>query len=172
MTPIGRRTCRGFTLLEMLVVMVILGFLTSLALPAMQRWHDATQLRSRTAVVVDALRIAALKAAASRQTLVMDERSFKATADAEPVDDAASAAARSRTAPPASAAVNSHVVVEMPRGWTAKRVVEARFLANGLCKPGMVMLTTERGEQVVVKVSGPLCAVEQLRGADAEAATS
>lgn len=158
MTRSARPVAQGFTLLEMLVVMVLLGFVTSLALPAMQRWHDATQLRSRTAVIVDALRVAALKAAASRRTLVMDERSFK------PARGLADAAARA-PAPGAStnAPTDNHLEVELPPGWTATRVLEARFLGNGLCQPGSAVLTTERGEQVEVSVQGPLCAVEQRR---------
>ncbi len=149
-----RPTVLGFTLLEMLVVMVLLGFVTSLALPAMQRWHDATQLRSRTAVIVDTLRVAALKAAASRRTLVMDERSFK------PARGASEAASPAQAT---GAPTGDHLEVALPPGWTATRVLEARFLGNGLCQPGSALLTTERGEQVEVSVQGPLCAVEQRR---------
>lgn len=173
MKPWKRRPVRGFTLLEMLVVMVLLGFVTSLALPAMQRWHDATQLRSRTAVIVDALRVAALKAAASRRTWVMDAQSFQpapvaSAALAAPSGERPPTGAGTGAAPALAQApavpLHGHVRVELPPGWSAERVEEARFLANGLCVPGVAVLTTERGERVVVHIRGPLCAVDQSRG--------
>lgn len=135
--PRARKTS-GFTLLEMLVVMVLLGVISSLALPAMQRWHDALQSRAQSGALVEALRAAVFAAGAQRRDLVMDERSF---------------------APPGKG-VDAHVALTLPPGWTLRRVVPARFLANGLCRPGMLVLRTDRDSDLVVRVDGPVCQVD------------
>lgn len=174
-------SARGFTLLEMLVVMVLLGLVTSLALPAMQRWHDAVQLRARVAVVVDAMRAAAFAAGASRVELVMDASSFAPLAQGlgdmpqtRVGDDRSGASGPSSPPAPGSAAQpaaparamvpltpQGRLHVPLPAGWQVERVEPVRFLANGLCLPGQVTLSTERGETVTVHVSGPVCAVER-----------
>ena len=127
--------------------MVLMGLLTSLALPAMQRWHDAVQVKAQAAVVLDSLRAAAFAAAASRRDIVMDAGSF-AIAEA-----ASGAAAQGQPLP-------SKLAVPLPSGWQVKQVVAATFLSNGLCRPGQVALQTERGESVLIQVRGPVCAVE------------
>lgn len=161
----GRRAA-GFTLLEMIVVMTLLGLLTTLVLPSMQRWHDAVQTRSRVAAVVEALQAAAFAAPASRKRLVMQGESFTApvaaaTASAASAADAASAPLDDRAAGVASAeAGNTSLLrIELPSGWRAERVRDAEFLPNGLCRPGFAALRTERGSPVVVVVDGPVCAV-------------
>lgn len=175
---------RGFTLLEMLVVMVLLGLVTSLALPAMQRWHDAVQLRARLAVVVDAMRAAAFAAGATRMELVMDDTSFapldreasNGPASSVQAGAAAASAPASPDAPlkppaPPQAMVpltpQGKLHVPLPAGWQVDRVEPVRFLANGLCLPGQVRLLTERREMVTVLVRGPVCAVERGSSGDA-----
>ena len=177
-----RKPQRGFTLLEMLVVMVLMGLVTTLALPAMQRWHDAVQAKAQAASIVDALRAASFEAGATRRELVVDERSFDPAVRA--LRDA-SQSARSRTmtsAEPASTAAGDsensdegassaatataatvgpgRVALTLPPGWRSEAVSEIRFLANGLCSPGSIRLRTARGDTVAVAVRGPLCGVD------------
>ena len=166
-------TQRGFTLLEMLVVLVLLGLMTTLALPAMQRWHDGVQVRARAAGIVEVLRGAAFAAGANRQEAVMDEHSFVAAAST--ARDAAPAAAKADASAPgvpeaaASAPVNTRRKLEivLPAGWRVERVATARFLANGLCQPGEAVLRTERDERLSVRVRGPVCGAELATGQDA-----
>ena len=171
----------GFTLLEMMVVMTLLGLLTTLVLPSMQRWHDAVQTRSRVAAVVEALQAAAFAAPASHKRLVMQQGSFTSAAAIE----SASAASGSSSGPAATAAMPTASAageadatstlpsdatllrIELPAGWRAERVRDAEFLPNGLCRAGFASLRTERGSPVVVVVDGPLCAV---RTSDSEPA--
>jgi hypothetical protein len=41
-------------------------------------------------------------------------------------------------------------------------VVDATFMKNGLCKPGMALLRKPGGQRVVVQVVGPACGIETL----------
>jgi prepilin-type N-terminal cleavage/methylation domain-containing protein len=175
---------RGFTLLEMMVVMVLMGLVTTLALPAMQRWHDAVQRKAQAATIIDALRAASFSAVAKRREIVVDSRSFTvATATAEAPDAAASGSAPpggnagavaapapdQRSPEPLRADTAEHLALALPAGWVAQRVDDIGFLANGLCRPGMVELRTDRGDTVVVEVRGPLCGVELGQGGPAAA---
>ena len=149
--PRAARVMSGFTLVEMLVVMVLLGLVAGMALPSMQRWHDAVLAQSQASVMVDALRSAAFAAGARRLDLTMDELSFKeqSAADAkQPGNDAAASTGR-----------EGRVAITLPPGWTVRRVVPATFLASGLCQEGMALLDSARGDRVTLVVSGPVCGV-------------
>lgn len=166
----ARGAQQGFTLLEMLVVMVLLGLITSLALPAMQRWHDAVQLRAQAGLVVDVLRAAAFQAAAGRQDMVVDASSFIEPLSAAAVSASASAAAvppsaGQRAAEAASPSAN-HVAVTLATGWKVTDVTPARFLSTGLCETGGFTLQPPAGAPVSVKVDGPVCQVSLLGPSD------
>ncbi len=171
---------RGFTLLEMLVVMVLMGLVTTLALPAMQRWHDAVQHKAQAATIIDALRAAGFNAGANRREIIVDDSSFR------PIGPAASASGALISQPAAApgqatssqdaggesvvgsgngvsrakADATERLALALPAGWQTERVDDIRFLANGLCRPGSLLLRTDRGDMVRVEVHGPLCGVE------------
>lgn len=142
----GSRLRRGFTLLEMLVVLVLLGLVSTMTLPAMQRWHDAVESRAQLAQVVEALRGAMFSAASRRQDIVLDMDSFKPASD-----PAANNAAH-------QGIERAHIT--LPAGWAAERAVVATFMSNGLCKPGMVLLSKPLGQHLAVTVSGPACRID------------
>jgi prepilin-type N-terminal cleavage/methylation domain-containing protein len=136
----------GFTLIEMMVVMVLLGLVSALTLPSMQRWHDAVQARAQIALVVESLRGAMFSAAARRQDVLVDLSSFAP----------ASAASAAPNPGPERAKVT------LPDGWAAERVVDAMFMKSGLCRPGMALLRKPTGQRVMVQVSGPACGIDTL----------
>jgi prepilin-type N-terminal cleavage/methylation domain-containing protein len=149
----------GFTLLEMMVVMLLLGLMTTLVLPSMQRWHDGVESRSQVAALVETLQAAAFAAPTSRKRLVMDSESF-----APPPSSPKDAADERRSAGSATGGLPrdvapSRISLSLPQGWRAERVVEAAFLPSGLCSPGFAALRTEGGAPVVLEVLGPRCSV-------------
>lgn len=172
--PPAPRGLVGFTLIEMMVVMVLLGLLTTLALPAMQRWHDGVRARTQIMGVVEALRAASFAAGVNRRQLLVDKESFSVALKPVPASQGASAASSPTTAE-AAAATPPHVFAEpvaaapapvadrakvtLPNGWSVDRIEPAAFLANGLCSPGVVAFKTEAGAQVAVEILGPTCSV-------------
>ncbi len=149
---------RGFTLLEMLVVMVLMGLVTTLALPAMQRWHDAVQHKAQAAEIIDTLRAAGFNAGANRRDIVVDGSSFQPAGTAASAASAPTSQADDTTK--AATDATGRLALALPAGWQAERVDDIRFLANGLCRPGSLLLRTDRGDAVRVEVRGPLCGVE------------
>lgn len=131
---------QGFTLLELLVVMVLLGLISSLVLPQMQRWHDAVQARAQGAALLDELRAAAFAAGARRVTLRLEAASF------EPGATDSQGGVRLLRA-------------RLPPNWVLRELEPAAFLASGLCEPGSARLLTDRGVPVRLVVAGPRCVV-------------
>ncbi len=127
------------------MVLLLLGLMTTMALPRMQRWHDAVQARAQGAALLDDLRSAAFAAGARRMRLTMN------AASVEPAG--------------ASAAGVEVVKLTLPLGWEAVDVKPAAFLANGLCEPGSLALRSDRGVSLLLTVEGPICSVK-LRTVD------
>lgn len=132
----------GFTLVEMLVVMVLLGLVTGLALPSMQRWYDGVQAQADGAVLVAAAQAAAFGAGARRQAQRMTQASFEPVPAGAPSLESAGVAR-----------------MELPAGWTVVSVRPAGFLASGLCEPGGADLLSSRGVPMELQITGPLCEV-------------
>lgn len=150
---------RGFTLLEMMVVMLLLGLMTTLVLPSMQRWHDGVEARSQVAALVETLQAAAFAAPTSRKRMVMDSGSFepRSPAPKDGTEDARQAGSAGGATSPVPAP--GRVSLSLPRGWRAERVVEAVFLPSGLCSPGYAALRTEAGAPLLLEVLGPRCSI-------------
>jgi len=137
----------GFTLVEMVVVMVLLGMLTSMALPAMQRWHDAVQAKSQVSTLVQSVRAAVFAAGVQRRVLRLTADSFEPEA------------ANVEAPEVGFRTVGETLKLRLPAGWQARRVEPAAFLASGLCEPGAVELDSTAGAVMVLRVSGPMCGV-------------
>jgi hypothetical protein len=144
----------------MVVVMVLLGLISSLTLPAMQRWHAGLIARAEASTVVEALQAAAFQAGTQRVSRRLDATSFTYQA---------SNGVHAEQPHPASA-VNEvtsdgmgRAVVTLPPGWRVGRVVPAVFGADGLCKPGLAALLSSTGTAMIFSIRGPLCRVDWTR---------
>ncbi len=133
----------GFTLLEMLTVMVLLGLASAIALPRLDRWHASMVTRAQLGSIDEALRGAMFAAGAGRRDLLLDRGSF------EPAGQAAGPDARDAR----------RVRLALPPGWQVIEIDDAVFLGNGLCRAGKAVLRSTSGAQVHVHVEGPACAI-------------
>lgn len=147
-----QRRPRGFTLLELMVVMVLLGLVTSMTLPAMQRWHDGLLARTEASAIVEKLQAAAFDAGVQKRSLRLDAESF--TQGTPPREGVAGHDGSKKV---------ERVKLSLPPGWQLGRSVAAVFGADGLCKPGLIALRSSRGTPLIFTVQGPICKIEWTR---------
>jgi type IV fimbrial biogenesis protein FimT len=141
---------RGFTIIELMVVLVIIGIVMFLALPSYGRWIANTQIRTAAESIQNGLRLAASEAV-SRNTQV----DFVLTLDAAPtLASAANAAGQSwvvRVPPPVAPLVappaelidskpgaegSRTVVVAAKQAGTATPMAVVSFSGLGRLTPG------------------------------------
>ena len=126
---------RGYTLLEILVVLALLGLLTGLAVPRLDRMFDSLRMAFERDDVLDA--IADLPYLANRQGMSFELTRFPPEATADP--------ANPQTVP-----------LQLPDGWIVRATQPIRYAANGVCGGGELMLQYA-GQQFEVDLEPPLC---------------
>ncbi len=119
---------RGFTLLELLVVLAILGLATALAGPALLRTVDSWRRQGDIDAVMEQVRALPMHARAEGRALFVDEGGV--------------AAAR--------------VPLRAPEGWSLSVSEAWRVNANGACTPGELLLARP-GREVPIRVLAPFC---------------
>jgi general secretion pathway protein G len=126
--PMPRVPRRGFTLLELMVVLSILGIVTALAAPSLLRTIDAWQRQSLVDALFDQLRALPGKARAHGMDIHIDAESLAGERPPVPV------------AP----------------GWTLTPDAPWRVRANGLCEGGTLQLS-DGSRSWTIAVSAPFC---------------
>lgn len=119
---------RGFTLLELMVVLSILGIVTALAAPSLLRTIDAWQRQSLVDALFDQLRALPGKARARGMDIRIDAESLAGASPPVPV------------AP----------------GWTLTPDAPWRVRANGLCEGGTLQLG-DGSRSWTITVTAPFC---------------
>lgn len=119
---------KGFTLLEMVVVLSILGLATAIAAPAMLRGIETWQRRGEVDAVLDQIRgLPATARAQGRDLLISDE---------------------TLAAPDAP--------LKASPGWTVTTTEPWRVHHNGVCGGGVVQLEMD-GRATTIEASAPFC---------------
>lgn len=125
---------KGFTLLELLIVMALLGLLTALALPNLINTYQSLQAAYSRDEALSQLSGLGYRAFLARQGFELSGY------------------------PPAAPLP---VPLELPAGWTLRAAPPVRFQANGACSGGQVELRyQERGFQV--RLEAPYCQARLL----------
>ena len=126
---------RGFTLIEALVSLVLLGLLAGLVFPSMNRWYSAIVARQEVAEL--SIQIKQLPARA-----VLSARDLSLADFAEP-----------------AAAADGPQRLALPKGWRVVDSGDLRFLRSGLCQPGQARMASDSGQAAVFSANG-LCEIQ------------
>lgn len=134
----------GFTLLEILLVLAIMGLLAGVALPRMQKLAESLEISNQRSDLHAA--IAGL--------------GYRAYASATPLQLESAAVAVSSS--PGSA----KMAVEIPSGWRLQVPAAIRYAANGVCSGGKLAIIDPTGSRETYVLKPPRCVLEPL--ADSE----
>jgi prepilin-type N-terminal cleavage/methylation domain-containing protein len=127
-TPAPR--ARGFTLLELLIVLALISMVAAMVAPRLQRTYDAVARSGNRAEAVRQV---------ERLPLIARDRG---RAIVVPADDPAALA----------------TLLSLPEGWQARAVGPIRIEANGLCHAAKIRMQGD-GAAEVWELSAPDCSV-------------
>jgi len=129
-----RKRLTGFTLIEMMAVLVLTALLAGVVLPSFQHWFEGLETRSESTDVSSRL-----------------QRLFARTALLG-IDLTLNASTVNTTLP------DGHAALELPRGWQLAAGASLQFSASGFCKPAQLAMVSPRG-RLVFSVDATTCAV-------------
>lgn len=129
----------GFTLIEMVVVMTLIGLMAGIALPAMQRWFDSISARAQLSEVSIQFQQLASRAALLSQTVVLNKASWR-----EKMSDGEAALA-------------------LPEGWSITSATPVTFFHSGICDGGLVDLLGPQQRKVQLQIARASCDVSFVR---------
>ena len=135
----------GFTLLELLVVLAILGLATAIALPNLQRLYASAIQASERDYVLD-------QVAALGREAMLHGRAYVVFGNAPPPDPAETT----------RYADYEPYVVDVPDGWRLALDRPLVVLANGVCLGGALTLSHAEAEAATVRVelAPPYCRID------------
>ena len=133
----------GFTLLELLVVLALLGLATAIAMPNLERLYASVTRTSERDHVLD-------QVAALGREAMLNGRAYVVFGSTTPPE----------VAEAARYADYETYVMDVPEGWRLELDRPLVVLANGVCLGGALTLTHAEGEAVRVKLAAPYCRVD------------
>lgn len=157
----------GFTLLELLVVLVLVGLVTTLALPNLERLQAAVTSKTERDHILDQLAGLGREAMLRRRAYVVFGTDHAAdTGSPGAAGGAADATAgRPRTEPAAGASGSlsypghDRYLVDLPDGWEIRLDKPLVVYANGLCLGAGLVLYHRGAEDVRLELEPPYCRV-------------
>jgi prepilin-type N-terminal cleavage/methylation domain-containing protein len=126
---------RGFTLIEMTVVIVLLGLISAVVLPNFNRWFGSTQQRvdgSRIAMQVQNL--LARAAILNQSVLLNSKTAHEVLVDGKPA-------------------------LDLPVGWRVKDEDKLVVNGSGYCSPAVITFISADRQQVTIEVKEKQCDV-------------
>ena len=163
----GRTAATGFTLLELLVVLVLVGLVTTLALPNLERLQRAVTGRTERDYILDQLAGLGREAMLHRRAYVVfgsdGARDAGSPGTAVSTSDAASRGVLVR---PAGDTPDSHshpgherYRIDLPDGWEIRFDEPLVVYANGFCLGAGLALYHRGAEDVRLELDPPYCRV-------------
>ena len=126
---------RGFTLIEMTVVIVLLGLISAVVLPNFSRWFGSTQQRvdgSRIAMQVQNL---LARSAILNQSVLLNSKTVS------------------------EVLVDGKPALDLPAGWRVKGEDKLLVNGSGYCSPATITFVSADRQQVTIEVKEKQCDV-------------
>ncbi|MEM0952932.1 MAG: prepilin-type N-terminal cleavage/methylation domain-containing protein [Pseudomonadota bacterium] len=134
-----RNTTQGFTLLEILLVLVIVGLAGTVVVPRVSVIYDNLVLRSEREALLRDIRALPLQARAAGRSVVAAS------------DDSASSLGH---------------IIDVPEHWAVEFSESLRYQANGFCTGGAVLLLHDSGAVWRYGLAAPYCEPVQIADVD------
>ncbi len=131
----------GFTLIEILIVLVIVGMLAGLAIPRLANLYSSIENASRRRAIQDQISGLGYIAYASGKPVTLFSSSTNA---GEPKD----------------------YPLQLPDGWKVDVGRPLRFSSQGFCGGGMLTITDPEGGAEAFRLLPPLCKLEPVTGSE------
>lgn len=132
---VGSQCFKGFTLIEMTVVVVLMGLMAAVALPNFERWFSSTQQR------VDASRISMqVQNLLSRSAVLNQSVELTSTTVGQKM-------------------VDGKPALDLPEGWKMREQDKLAVYGSGYCVPAVVTFVSSIKQQVSIQIKDQQCNV-------------
>ena len=133
------RICSGFTLIEILVVLAIIGMLTGIALPRLTSAYASVERSAQRRAIQDQIEGLGYLAYSSGKPIMLESSNLAGT--------------QTKDYP-----------LQIPNGWQIKLPKPLRYSSRGICAGGMLIMTAPDGSAEEFRLSAPLCRLEESNG--------
>lgn len=155
-TGASPRALRGFTLLELLVVLALVGLVAAIAFPNLERLYGAVTRETERDHILD--QFAGLGLRAMRQGRNFVVFGAGGPGDADPPDSNESGAAPEYGS--TFLAGFTPYAIEVPEGWEIRLEPPLRIRANGVCLGAALTLYYQGEAEPPIDLDPPWCRVE------------
>lgn len=140
--PEMNRRVTGFTLIEILVVLVIVGLLAGIALPRLTTLYASVENSSQRIAIQDQIEGLGYRAYISGKPIVLDSSG----ASGEKAKD---------------------YPLQLPPGWRIDLPKPLRYSSQGICGGGKLIINDSDGGRAAFRLVPPLCRLEATDGNEA-----